>query len=57
MIANRLKVVLPKFISNTQSAYVSGQSILDNAMIANEVIHNMKTKTRGNDRSMRLSRH
>ena len=54
VLANRLKVVLPKCISNNQSAFVPGCSILDNAMAAIEVIHFMQTKTRGNDRYVAL---
>ena len=49
MFANRLKVVLPHCISDSQSTFVSGRSILVIAMVAIEVIHFMKTKTRGND--------
>jgi len=47
VLANILKIVLPKCISETQSAFVTGRSILDNDMVAIEVIHYMKTKTRG----------
>jgi len=47
VLANRLKVMLPKCISDNQSAFVPGRSILDNAMVAIEVIHYMKTKMRG----------
>jgi len=49
VLANRLKTILPHCISNSQSTFVSGRSILDNAMVAIEVIHFTKTKTRGND--------
>lgn len=49
VFANRLKIVLLQYIADTQSTFVSGRSILDNAMVAIEVIHFMKTKTRGND--------
>jgi hypothetical protein len=54
VLANRLKVVLPKCISDNQSAFVQCRFILDNVMAAIEVIHFMQTKTRGNDRYVAL---
>ncbi|XP_039687912.1 uncharacterized protein [Medicago truncatula] len=50
VLANRLKKVLPKCISGNQSAFVPERSILDNAMVAIEVLHFMKAKTLGEDR-------
>lgn len=47
VLANCLKVVLDKCISDTQSAFVPDRSILDNAMAAIEVIHHMKSKVKG----------
>ncbi|MCH80360.1 replication protein A 70 kDa dna-binding subunit, partial [Trifolium medium] len=47
VLANRLKSVLDKCISENQSASVPGRSILDNAMAPIEIIHSMKSKTRG----------
>ncbi|PNX88544.1 ribonuclease H, partial [Trifolium pratense] len=47
VLANRLKNVLDKCISISQSAFIPGRSILDNVMVAFEVIHHMKTKTKG----------
>ncbi|WJX93691.1 hypothetical protein P8452_75185 [Trifolium repens] len=47
VLANRLKTILDKCISVSQSAFVPGRSILDNVMVAIEVIHYMKTKTKG----------
>lgn len=48
VLANQLKVVLDKCISECQSAFVPGRSILDNAMAAIEIIHHMKIKVKGN---------
>lgn len=43
-LANRLKPFLPNIISPTQTAFVSGRHIHDNAVIAHELLHTMKTK-------------
>jgi hypothetical protein len=47
LLANRLKECLEKCVSEEQSAFIEGRSILDNALIAIEVIHALKRKTRG----------
>ncbi|GAU39610.1 hypothetical protein TSUD_276500 [Trifolium subterraneum] len=47
VLANRLKRCLDKCVSQEQSAFVEGRSILDNALIATEVIHALKRKTQG----------
>ncbi|GAU23029.1 hypothetical protein TSUD_336770 [Trifolium subterraneum] len=47
LLANRLKGCLDKCVSEEQSAFVEGRSILDNALIAIEVIHALKRRTRG----------
>jgi hypothetical protein len=47
VLANRLKTILEKCISDNQSAFVPERSILDNAMVAIEVVHYMKSKTKG----------
>ena len=38
-IANRLKMVMPKLISEEQTGFVPGRSILDGIVIIQEAIH------------------
>ncbi|GAU34086.1 hypothetical protein TSUD_255820 [Trifolium subterraneum] len=47
LLANRLKHFLDKCISEEQSAFIEGRSIIDNALIAIEIIHTLKRRTRG----------
>jgi len=47
LLANRLKRCLDKCVSEEQSAFVEARSILDNALIATEIIHSMKRKMKG----------
>jgi len=54
VLANRLKVVLPQCISDNQSSFVPGRSILDNAMVAIEVLHSMKLRSQRNDGNVAL---
>jgi len=43
-IVNRLKWVLPKIISPTQSSFVPGRQITDNVIVMQEVLHSMRRK-------------
>lgn len=43
-LANRLRTVIGKCISREQFSLVKDHSILDNALIANELLHYMKKK-------------
>jgi len=54
VFTNSLKLILHKCISDDQSTFVPNRSILDNAMVAIEVIHFMKTITKGNDKFVAL---
>ena len=54
MLANRLKVILPNIISESQSAFQSDKAISDNILVAYETLHHMKTKSSSKIGSMTL---
>ena len=47
MLVNRLKLVLPNIVSNSQSAFLSGRLSTDNMLVAFDTLHNLKRKTQG----------
>ncbi|CAN0875633.1 Transposon TX1 uncharacterized 149 kDa protein [Linum grandiflorum] len=44
VLANRLRKIMPRVVSEEQSAFVKGRSIVDNIVIAFETLHNMKLR-------------
>ena len=44
ILANRLKPILDRLISPTQSAFVPGRSIHDNSVLVQDAIHSLKKK-------------
>lgn len=47
VLANRLKGLIPKLISENQSAFITGRNITDNVLVAFEMLHHMKRKKTG----------
>ena len=54
ILANRLKKVIALCISSSQSAFVPGRQIVDNIILAHEIMHFLKSKRKGNTAFMTL---
>lgn len=54
VLANRLKRILGRIISNCQSTFVANRVITDNILISFETLHYMKSKRQGNTAHMAL---
>lgn len=54
VLANRLKLILPNVISNSQSTFVPNQQITDNTIVAFEVLHMIKNKRIGKKGQMAI---
>lgn len=55
VLANRFKILLDKCVAGEKSIFMNESSILDNAMIAIEVIHTLRRMTKGSKAHLTLS--
>uniref|UniRef100_A0A803P267 Reverse transcriptase domain-containing protein n=1 Tax=Cannabis sativa TaxID=3483 RepID=A0A803P267_CANSA len=54
VMANRLKPIMDRIVSQHQSAFIPGRLITDNIMVSFEVLHYLKRKRRGKEGFMAL---
>ncbi|XP_039053962.1 uncharacterized protein LOC120196158 [Hibiscus syriacus] len=46
VIVNRIKPILPELVSKCQTSFIPGRSIIDNIVLAQELVHSMRVKKR-----------
>lgn len=54
VLANRMKRVMEKIVSENQSAFIPGRLITDNIMVSYEMMHYLKQEQRGKEGYMTL---
>lgn len=54
LLSNRLKIILPNIISETQGAFVAGRLISDNIIIAHEMVHGLQTNQKVSEECMAI---
>ncbi|KAM2345316.1 hypothetical protein ACFXTH_009215 [Malus domestica] len=54
VLTNRLKTVMPKVISDNQSAFVAGKQIQDNILVVHEILHSLLHQKKGDQTGMAI---